>query len=52
MTSASARVLCVDVGSTFTKAVLVDTTTGQPQHWVDRCVSATEAGVDDVWEYL
>ena len=28
MTSASARVLCVDVGSTFTKAVLVDTTTG------------------------
>jgi uncharacterized protein (TIGR01319 family) len=28
VTSASARVLCVDVGSTFTKAVLVDTTTG------------------------
>jgi hypothetical protein len=31
---------------------LVDTTTGQPQHWVSACVSATEAGVDDVWEYL
>jgi len=31
---------------------LVDTTTGAPQHWVDRCVSASEAGVDDVWEYL
>ncbi len=31
---------------------LVDTTTGDPQHWVSTCVSATEAGVDDVWEYL
>ncbi len=31
---------------------LVDTTTGQPVHWVSECVSAIEAGVDDVWEYL
>ncbi len=31
---------------------LVDTTTGLPAHWVDACVSASEAGVDDVWEYL
>jgi HD-GYP domain-containing protein (c-di-GMP phosphodiesterase class II) len=31
---------------------LVDTGTGKPQHWVDRCISAAEAGVDDVWEYL
>ncbi len=30
---------------------LVDTTT-DPAHWVDACVSASEAGVDDVWEYL
>ena len=29
MTSATARVLCVDVGSTFTKAVLVDAVTGE-----------------------
>ena len=31
---------------------LVDTRTGQPMHWVDSCVAATEAGVDDVWQYL
>ena len=31
---------------------LVDTRTGQPMHWVDCCVAATEAGVDDVWQYL
>lgn len=31
---------------------LVDTTTGKPLHKVDRCVAATEAGVDDVWQYL
>jgi putative nucleotidyltransferase with HDIG domain len=31
---------------------LVDTTTGHPMHWVAECIAATEAGVDDVWQYL
>ena len=31
---------------------LIDTSTGNPLHWVDCCVAATEAGVDDVWQYL
>ena len=31
---------------------LVDPATGNLQHWVDCCISAAEAGVDDVWEYL
>ena len=31
---------------------LIDSASGALQHWVDRCISAAEAGVDDVWEYL
>ncbi|NTU71806.1 MAG: HD-GYP domain-containing protein [Coriobacteriia bacterium] len=31
---------------------LIDLSAGTPLHWIDHCVSATEAGVDDVWEYL
>jgi HD-GYP domain-containing protein (c-di-GMP phosphodiesterase class II) len=31
---------------------LVDTQTGRPRHSVDSCISTTEAGIDDVWQYL
>lgn len=31
---------------------LIDTHTGQPLHSVDCCISSSEAGVDDVWQYL
>jgi len=31
---------------------LVDPATGQPARSIVECVAASDAGVDDVWQYL